>query len=258
MYVTDGHYKGYILPLEDYETFMEKYPIEYRLARCHWSVAMMSIRRELRTHNDEREFSLRALVPPWLAVLIGLTGSALGLATNLYSDQFEGSDNGIGEAYWSTPVSVARLGGRSGSALLIYRWLQDRRREQSEISQGELPIGSDALKVVINDQDVIVGRTLSYLETRRDSEDLLVFLHGLGLDASDFRPYMTEEPNGHCLALTLYGFNAEEKDDQHYKPISLESHVQLLGYALGKIAAQYPNKRITLVGFSFGADLVSS
>jgi hypothetical protein len=31
-YVTDGHYKGYILPLEDYDTFMEKYPIEYRLA----------------------------------------------------------------------------------------------------------------------------------------------------------------------------------------------------------------------------------
>ena len=56
--------------------------------------------------------------------------------------------------------------------------------------------------------------------------------------------------------LILYGFNAEERDDQYYKPISLQSHVQLLGYALGKIAAQYPHKRITLVGFSFGADLV--
>jgi alpha-beta hydrolase superfamily lysophospholipase len=64
------------------------------------------------------------------------------------------------------------------------------------------------------------------------------------------------ESRFHCLALTLYGFNAEEKDDQHYRPISLQSHVQLLGYALGKIAAQYPHKRITLVGFSFGADLV--
>lgn len=28
-YVTDGHYKGYILPLEDYDDFVEKYPIEY-------------------------------------------------------------------------------------------------------------------------------------------------------------------------------------------------------------------------------------
>lgn len=36
----------------------------------------------------------------------------------------------------------------------------------------------------------------------------------------------------------------------------MQSHVQLLGYALRKIAAQYPKKRITLVGFSFGADMI--
>lgn len=28
-FVTDGHYKGYVLPLDDYGTFIEKYPIEY-------------------------------------------------------------------------------------------------------------------------------------------------------------------------------------------------------------------------------------
>src|SRR5277367_5361519 len=127
---------------------------------------MMSIRRESRTRDDGREFSLRGLVPPWLAVLIGLAGSALGLATNLYSDQFREaitvSGKHIGALLFPLLASVVA----SGSALLIYRWLQDRRREQSEISQGELPIGSDALKVVMNDQDVIVGRTLSYLETK--------------------------------------------------------------------------------------------
>ena len=31
-FVTDGHYKGYVLPLEDYDAFVEKYPIEYKLA----------------------------------------------------------------------------------------------------------------------------------------------------------------------------------------------------------------------------------
>jgi hypothetical protein len=31
-YVTDGHYKGYVLPLEDYDDFTDKYPIEYRLS----------------------------------------------------------------------------------------------------------------------------------------------------------------------------------------------------------------------------------
>jgi len=212
-------------------------------------------RREQRTFIDVENFSLRSLVPRWLAVVIGLIGSVLGLATNLYSDQFReaitASGRHVGALLFPLLASIVA----SGSALLIYRWLQDRRHEQSEISHGELRIGSDALAVVADNQDVIVGRSLFYLETKRNSADLLIFLHGLGLDATDFRPYMTES-RFHCLALTLYGFNAEEKDDEHYKPISLQSHVQLLGYALRKIAAQYPKKRITLVGFSFGADMI--
>jgi pimeloyl-ACP methyl ester carboxylesterase len=212
-------------------------------------------RREQRTFIDVENFSLRSLVPRWLAVVIGLIGSVLGLATNLYSDQFReaitASGRHVGALLFPLLASIVA----SGSALLIYRWLQDRRHEQSEISNGELRIGSDALAVVADNQDVIVGRSLFYLETKRNSADLLIFLHGLGLDATDFRPYMTES-RFHCLALTLYGFNAEEKDDEHYKPISLQSHVQLLGYALRKIAAQYPKKRITLVGFSFGADMI--
>jgi hypothetical protein len=30
-FVTDGHYRGYVLPLEDYDAFVKRYPIEYRL-----------------------------------------------------------------------------------------------------------------------------------------------------------------------------------------------------------------------------------
>jgi pimeloyl-ACP methyl ester carboxylesterase len=251
-FVTDGHYKGFVLPLEDYDAFIKRYPIAYTLARC---AAMKSIYREGRRRGDVDNFSLGSLVPRWLAVLIGLMGSILGLATNLYSDQFRGaittSTRHIGDILFPVLASVVA----SGSALVIYRLLLNRRREQSEILRGELHIGSDALDSVADDHDVIVGRSLHYLETKRVSDDLLVFLHGLGLDANDFRPYMAES-RFHCLALTLYGFNTEEKEDPHYRPISLQSHVQLVGYALGKIAAMYPRKRITLVGFSFGADIV--
>jgi len=216
---------------------------------------MRLYRREQRTFIDADNFSLRSLIPRWLAVLIGLLGSALGLATNLYSDQFREAITASGRHVETLLFPVLASIVASGSALLIYRWLQERRHEQSEISSGELHIGSDALSIVADNQDVIVGRSLFYLETKRNSGDLLIFLHGLGLDATDFRPYMTES-RFHCLALTLYGFNAEEKDDEHYRPISLRSHVQLLGYALQKITLQYPGKRITLVGFSFGADII--
>jgi hypothetical protein len=194
---------------------------------------MRLARRERGTRRDVRDFSRRNLVPRWLTGLIGLAGSVLGLATNLYSDQFREAISASGKHVGALLFPLLASVVASGSALLIYRWLQNRRREQSEIAQGELPIGSDALGAVADDRDVIVGRSLHYLETKRGSDDLLIFLHGLGLDASDFRPYMTES-RFHCLALTLYGFNAEEKDDQHYRPISLQSHVQLLGYALAR------------------------
>jgi len=105
-----------------------------------------------------------------------------------------------------------------------------------------------------NEEDSVVGRTLHYLEAKRGSDDLIVFLHGLGLDANDFRPYMAES-RFHCLALTLYGFDATEREDR-YKPISLQAHVEVLAYALRKIKKQYPRKRLSLVGFSFGADMV--
>ena len=141
---------------------------------------MKLARRERGKRGDAGDFSLRSLVPPWLTALIGLAGSALGLATNLYSDQFREAISASGKHIQALLFPVVASVVASGSALLIYRWLQDRRREQSEISQGELLIGSDALGMVANDQDVIVGRSLHFLETKRDSDDLLVFLHGLG------------------------------------------------------------------------------
>jgi pimeloyl-ACP methyl ester carboxylesterase len=119
----------------------------------------------------------------------------------------------------------------------------------------EIKITADVVNHVSTEQDSVVGRSLYYLEAKRDSNDLVVFLHGLGLDANDFRPYIAESKL-HCIALTLYGFNVEERDDGHYRPISLKSHVQLLGYALARLHQLYPAKRITLVGFSFGADMI--
>lgn len=82
-----------------------------------------------------------------------------------------------------------------------------------------------------------------------------MFLHGLGLDANDFRPYLVES-RYHCIALTMYGFNAFERTDEHYRPISLLTHTQLLNYAVDRIRSMHPRKRITLVGFSFGADMI--
>jgi pimeloyl-ACP methyl ester carboxylesterase len=204
----------------------------------------------------EGNFSLPFVVPRWLTALAGAAGSILGLATNLYSSAFRSaiafSDKNV-LSVLLPPILVAIV--TSGSTLLIYRWLIHHREDRARIVTSEMPIGSDALDSVNDERDLVVGRKLRYLEAERQSDDLLIFLHGLGLDANDFRPYMAES-RFHCIALTLYGFNSDEKNDDHYKPISLQSHVQLLIYALNKIREEHRNKRITLVGFSFGADII--
>ncbi|HEY8474377.1 MAG TPA: alpha/beta fold hydrolase [Natronosporangium sp.] len=188
-------------------------------------------------------------------VLASLGGALFGLVTSLYSAELRQILEASGRGFVTTglPVAITAIVA-SVTGIVIYEY-GFRRRYRGAVTMGEIQIGADALDGIRNDQDAVVGRSLRYLETRRFTEDLVVFLHGLGLDADDFRPYMSES-RFHCVALTLYGFNADERDNDLYRPISLESHVQLLGYALRRIQRRYPRKRLTLVGFSFGADMI--
>ncbi|XVU28692.1 alpha/beta fold hydrolase [Actinoplanes sp. CA-054009] len=207
------------------------------------------------TRRTQAGAPVRPRVPPWLALLSGAVGSVLGIATNLYSAEFRSALEDIGNLN-ATLISVLVTAiVASGSTAIFYRW-SIKRRQQTGITSGKMTIpstvGAFADKTV---DDRVVGRTLHYLEAKRDSPDLVVFLHGLGLDANDFRAYMAES-RYHCLALTFYGFNDFEKDDERYTPISLESHIALLGFALDHLHHLHPKKRMTLVGFSFGADMI--
>jgi pimeloyl-ACP methyl ester carboxylesterase len=190
----------------------------------------------------------------WMTVA-SVGGSGLGLAASLYSAELREVLEASGRGLVSTglPIAVTAVVA-SGSGVLIYELLF-RRGRGTDVTPGEIAIRADALQGIVSDQDSVVGRSLRYLETRRGSTDLVVFLPGLGLDANDFRPYLAES-KFHCVALTLYGFNAAERDDEHYQPISLASHAQLVGYALRRLKTAYPRKRLTVVGFSFGADML--
>lgn len=196
------------------------------------------------------------VLPHWLGLVAGLLGTLLGIAASLYSSAFRNAIASSGKAVSPTAFSIllATIVSSTVTAM-VYRWLVHRRQVLSQILSGEIAIESDALEVVVDEQDLVVGRVLRYLEAKRDSEELVIFLHGLGLDADDFRPYMAES-RFHCIAITLYGFNAEERADDHYRPIAMETHVQLLAYAIAKISRTYPRKRISLAGFSFGADVL--
>jgi pimeloyl-ACP methyl ester carboxylesterase len=191
----------------------------------------------------------------WWMTAASVGGTVVGLLASLYSAELRQVLEASGRGFVTTglPIAVTAVVA-SVSGVLLYELLF-RRGRSTDVTPGEIAIRADALQGIVSDQDAVVGRSLRYLQSRRNTADLVVFLPGLGLDANDFRPYLSES-KFHCVALTLYGFGAADRDDEYYQPISLASHAQLVGYALRRLKTAYPRKRITVVGFSFGADMI--
>jgi pimeloyl-ACP methyl ester carboxylesterase len=190
-----------------------------------------------------------------IGTLSSLVGSLLGVATSLYSAEFrallETPLRGLSD--FAVPFLLTAAVA-SISTVLVYE-AAIRRRQPVSINPGKIVIEPEVVSQLIDRSEPLVGRSLRYLEAKRHTDRLVVLLHGLGLDANDFRPYLVES-SLHCVALTQYGFNAIERAHPHYQPISLRSHALLLGYALRRIHRAYPRKQLCLVGFSFGADML--
>lgn len=194
-------------------------------------------------------------VPRWIAVPSTMIGALVGTATNLYSDEVRGLLESSGKDILSALPRLLLPAVAASVVTAIVLLGVARVRKTVDMAERQVHIRVEALHTVSNETDMVVGREIRYLEVKRRSNELIILLHGLGLDASDFRSFLIEAKH-HCIALTQYGFNASDRSSADYRPISLQTHVELLAYALLKIKQQYPKKRITLVGFSFGADML--
>jgi pimeloyl-ACP methyl ester carboxylesterase len=95
----------------------------------------------------------------------------------------------------------------------------------------------------------------AYLERVADSPTLTIFLHGLGLDADDYRDFLVNH-NRHAIALTMLGFDPDSSHSGRLQPIEQTTHIQVIAEFIDRIAKRYPQKRLILVGFSLGADMV--
>jgi len=90
------------------------------------------------------------------------------------------------------------------------------------------------------------------VERPTGSDELVVFFHGMGLDASDFHDAMTGTEL-HTVALTMSGFDPADRD---LPPVPVESHLEVLSRLVAELRDRYPDKRMILAGFSLGADMV--
>jgi predicted alpha/beta-fold hydrolase len=105
----------------------------------------------------------------------------------------------------------------------------------------------------VDDNEVnVIGENIQYLDNGVKSDILLIFLHGLGLDANDFRHYM-EVSKYRCLAPTLYGFN---RNENILISLSIDAHTAILTSFINSNIEKITPKTVILVGFSIGADMV--
>src|SRR5215472_6025053 len=97
----------------------------------------------------------------------------------------------------------------------------------------------------------IIGGHMLYADNGRESNTLLCYLHGIGLDGGDFTSHL-EGTTCRAVAPTLYGC---ERHSSRRIRLHVADHVVILREWLRHVVEQESIKAIILVGFSAGADL---
>lgn len=189
----------------------------------------------------------------WLAVT--LLGSIIGFFINLYVDEVrEMIEWGWSRLAVQWLMFFLILLGCGYATWRLAAWSFSRRFSREQIEERAFVIRTADFDDDLPADQAVIGRTLRYLERKRDTPYIVVCLHGLGLDANDFRPFM-QMTRQHVVAVTLFGFNQDEATDQNYRPIGLTTHAELLSGAINNLQRRYPSKKVVLVGFSLGADM---
>lgn len=187
---------------------------------------------------------------------VTVAGAVAGTAIGIYSDEARS----LVSWTWNHVIAGGTLVTLAVAAVFALAWwargLAERRRElRREVVRHSFDIHADDFEEDLPPDNAVIGRQLWYLERYTESADLIILLHGLGLDANDFRSFMNVARQ-HTAAITLFGHNTEESHDLRYRPIGLAAHTDLISGAINNLQRQYPYKRITLVGFSVGCDML--
>jgi len=96
----------------------------------------------------------------------------------------------------------------------------------------------------------LIGYPMTYIDNGRESDTLVVFLHGVGGDHRRFEPSVRNLPY-RAVAVTLAGFAPSDT----YRPtLGFDDHSQLMRILLAELVRECGPARTILVGFSAGAD----
>jgi pimeloyl-ACP methyl ester carboxylesterase len=96
----------------------------------------------------------------------------------------------------------------------------------------------------------LVGYPVTYVDNQVQSDQLVVFLHGLGADGGQFENFLNASRH-RAVAVTLVGFGKLEK---RRPTLGLDDHSRVLRMLLREIMNECRPRRTLLVGHSAGAD----
>ena len=138
---------------------------------------------------------------------------------------------------------------------MALRWPMTEGAVASDRSLGvpferEFMLTAAHVRQLSNKNPRLVGYPLTYVDNGADSDDLVVFLHGVGADGGRFE-HVVNTSSHRAVAVTLVGFGRREG----YRPVlSIDDHSRVLRILLRELVAESRPKRTILVGHSAGAD----
>jgi pimeloyl-ACP methyl ester carboxylesterase len=132
------------------------------------------------------------------------------------------------------PAMEPAAGARSGGALI----------------EREFVLTAGHVRQLAERNPRLVGYPVTYVDNQVQSDQLVVFLHGLGADGGQFENFLNASPH-RAIAVTLVGFGRLEK---RRPTLGLDDHSRVLRMLLREIITECRPRRTLLVGHSAGAD----
>lgn len=137
---------------------------------------------------------------------------------------------------------------------LALRWpsweATDAARPTGTLIEREFVLTAGHVRQLAERNPRLVGYPVTYVDNQVRSDQLVVFLHGLGADGGQFEQFLKASPH-RAVAVTLVGFGRLER---RRPTLSIDDHSRVLRMLLREIVTECRPRRTLLVGHSAGAD----